>query len=385
MGGTKRRVTEEHRQDQIGKKKDADGKHPSQNSWEKKPAAKCHRGHGREIWQFRQQPGTEHAESSKQKDAQGNQVNKTHLVATLAGRVKTFHLQRLYPPDTSSASPVLNGDLRLANGEDFRLTLASMIHVTILASGSSGNAILAKAGGTSILIDAGLSAKRLTTLLADLETPAESLEGILLTHEHIDHTRGLKGLCSKKTIPVFTNPLTADSLRKGDTQAQWRFFASGAAFQVGEFNIHPFSVPHDAADPVGFVLRYESSSFAILTDLGHAPRQVVNATRGVNAVLLEANHDEALLQNDTKRPWSVKQRILSRHGHLSNQAAANFIAEIASPDLRHVLLAHLSEDCNAPSLATGTILEKLQATGNGHTRVHCPGAEGFPLPHTIGV
>jgi phosphoribosyl 1,2-cyclic phosphodiesterase len=260
-----------------------------------------------------------------------------------------------------------------------------MIHVSILASGSSGNAILAKAGETSILIDAGLSAKRLNEPLAGLATPPEALTGILLTHEHVDHTRGLKGLCGKNAIPVFTNPLTADSLRKGGMQAEWHFFSSGAAFQLGDFNIPPLSVPHDAADPVGFVLRHESSSFAVLTDLGHAPRQVVNATRGVNAVLIEANHDETLLQNDQKRPWSVKQRILSRHGHLSNQAAAGLIAEIASSDLRHVLLAHLSEDCNAPALAAGTILEKLQATGNSHTQVHCPGAEGFPLPHTIAV
>ncbi|MFM8764508.1 MAG: MBL fold metallo-hydrolase [Spartobacteria bacterium] len=260
-----------------------------------------------------------------------------------------------------------------------------MIHVSILASGSSGNAILAKAGETSILIDVGLSAKRLGALLAGLDAPPESLAGILLTHEHVDHTRGLKGLCGNKTIPVFTNQLTADSLRRGNIDAEWRFFASGAVFQLGDFNIHPFSVPHDAADPVGFVLRHESSSFAVLTDLGHAPRQVVNATRGVNAVLVESNHDEALLQNDQKRPWAVKQRILSRHGHLSNQSAANLVAEIATPDLHHVLLAHLSEDCNAPALATATILEKLQATGNNHTRVHCPGAEGFPLPHTIAV
>lgn len=260
-----------------------------------------------------------------------------------------------------------------------------MIHVSILASGSSGNAILAKAGGTSILIDAGLSAKRLGEFLAGLDAPPEDLAGILLTHEHVDHTRGLKGLCGKKTIPVFTNQLTADSLRRGNIEVEWRFFASGAAFQLGDFNIQPFSVPHDAADPVGFVLRHASSSFAILTDLGHATRQVVNATRGVNAVLIEANHDETLLQNDQKRPWAVKQRILSRHGHLSNQSAANLLAEIAGPDLRHVLLAHLSEDCNTPTLATATILEKLQATGNTHTRIHCPGAEGFPLPHTIAV
>jgi phosphoribosyl 1,2-cyclic phosphodiesterase len=260
-----------------------------------------------------------------------------------------------------------------------------MIHVSILASGSSGNAILAKAGETSVLIDAGLSAKRLNSLLESLETPPETLAGVLLTHEHVDHTRGLKGLCGKKTLPVFTNQLTADSLRRGNIQAEWRFFASGAAFQLGDFNIHPFSVPHDAADPVGFVLKHESSSFAVLTDLGHAPRQVVNATRGVNAVFVEANHDETLLQNDQKRPWAVKQRILSRHGHLSNQSAANLVAEIATPDLHHVLLAHLSEDCNAPALATSAILEKLQATGNNHTRVHCPGAEGFPLPHSIAV
>lgn len=260
-----------------------------------------------------------------------------------------------------------------------------MTHVSILASGSSGNAILARAGTTSILIDAGLSAKRLQTMLAAMETPPGTLAGILLTHEHVDHTRGLGGLCGKIDVPVFTNPLTADNLRKKDIQTQWRFFSSGAAFQVGDFNIHPFSVPHDAADPVGFVLRHGSSSFAVLTDLGHAPRRVVNATRGVNAVLVEANHDETLLQNDQKRPWSVKQRILSRHGHLSNQAAANLVGEIASPDLRHVLLAHLSEDCNSPALATGAIMEKLEAVGNTHTRVHCPGAESFPLPHTITI
>jgi phosphoribosyl 1,2-cyclic phosphodiesterase len=130
------------------------------------------------------------------------------------------------------------------------------------------------------------------------------------------------------------------------------FFQADPRFALGDFAIHPFAVPHDAADPVGFVLRHESSSFAVLTDLGHIPRHVVNSTKGVNAVLLEANHDEEMLQNDSKRPWSVKQRILSRHGHLSNQAAASLIGEIATPDLRHVLLAHLSDDCNTPALAS---------------------------------
>ena len=260
-----------------------------------------------------------------------------------------------------------------------------MIQVSILASGSSGNAVLVKAGDTSILIDAGVSAKRLLALLADLQTPPETLSGIFLTHEHVDHTRGLKGICGKNPVPVFTNMLTADALRKVGMEAEWRLFSSGAVFDVGDFQIQPFSVPHDAADPVGFVLKNGSSSFAVLTDLGHAPRHIVSATRGVNAILLEANHDETILQNDQKRPWSVKQRILSRHGHLSNQAAADLVGEIASPNLRHVLLAHLSEDCNTPQIATRGVLEKLQTSGNHHTQVHCPGAEGCELPHTIVV
>ncbi|MEI8293426.1 MAG: MBL fold metallo-hydrolase [bacterium] len=260
-----------------------------------------------------------------------------------------------------------------------------MIQVSILASGSSGNAILAKAGTTSILIDAGLSAKRLQNQLASLDAPPEKLAGILLTHEHVDHTRGLSGLCGKCMIPVFTNPLTADSLRKTVPQAEWRFFSSGSAFEVGDFHVHPLAVPHDAADPVGYVLRHGGASFAVLTDLGHTPRHVVHSTRGVNALILEANHDENLLQNDSKRPWSVKQRILSRHGHLSNQDAAVLVGEIASQDLRHVLLAHLSDDCNTPALATAAIREKLDRTGNEHTRIHCPGAEEFPLPHTIMI
>ena len=260
-----------------------------------------------------------------------------------------------------------------------------MIHISVLASGSSGNAVLARAGGTCLLIDAGLSAKRLESHLDALDSPASQLAGILLTHEHGDHTRGLKVLCTKNSVPVFTNPLTADSLRKSDIPTEWRFFASGSAFQLGDFKILPFSVPHDAADPVGFVLTHEASSFAVLTDLGYATRQVINAVQGVHALLIETNHDESLLQNDQKRPWSVKQRILSRHGHLSNQAASKLVADIATPSLRHVLLAHLSEDCNAPALATAAIREKLDSAGHHQTAIHCPGTPEFPLPHTITV
>jgi phosphoribosyl 1,2-cyclic phosphodiesterase len=244
-----------------------------------------------------------------------------------------------------------------------------MIHVSILASGSSGNAILAKAGGTSVLIDAGLSAKRLNSLLESLETPPETLAGVLLTHEHVDHTRGLKGLCGKIPIQVFANPLTADSLRKAGTEVNWRFFASGAAFQVGDFNIHPFSVPHDAADPVGFLLATPAGNIGFLTDLGHATKLILERVKPSNLLVLEANYDVKLLQEDTRRPWSTKQRIASRHGHLSNHAASEVATAILHDGLRRIYLGHLSRDCNTPELARKTVGAALDAAGANHVQL----------------
>jgi phosphoribosyl 1,2-cyclic phosphodiesterase len=163
-------------------------------------------------------------------------------------------------------------------------------------------------------------------------------------------------------------------------EAEWKLFKSGSRFELGELSVNPFSVPHDAADPVGFVLASGNSSFGVLTDLGSATRQITNAVQGVSALLVESNHDESLLQNDTKRPWSVKQRILSRHGHLSNQAAADLVASAASPSLRHIALAHLSADCNTPELARTAVREKLESTGIPLPEIHCPGTPESPLP-----
>lgn len=258
-----------------------------------------------------------------------------------------------------------------------------MLQLSVLASGSSGNALLVRGESTSILIDAGISARQLESRLLTLGVTLENLAGILITHEHGDHTRGLKVLCSKKRIPVFTNPLTADSLRKIAIDTDWRLFNSGSPFEIGELRIQSFSVPHDAADPVGFVISNANLSLGILTDLGYATRQIIHAVRGVGALVIETNHDETLLQNDTKRPWSVKQRILSRHGHLSNQAAAKLVAEIATKNLRHILLAHLSEDCNTPDLACETIRQNL--TISIPPEIHCPGSATHPLPHTIQI
>jgi phosphoribosyl 1,2-cyclic phosphodiesterase len=258
------------------------------------------------------------------------------------------------------------------------------MRVTILASGSSGNVVLLQTAETSVLIDIGLTAKRINGHLTTRGVEANSLAGVLLTHEHGDHTKGLRVFCANSSVPVFTNPLTADSLKRSGVVANWNLFASGAEFQIGDLRVLPFSVPHDAADPVGFVFRHAESSFAVLTDLGYATKQVVNCVQGVSALLIETNHDETMLQNDTKRPWAVKQRILSRHGHLSNVAAADIVANVATPQLSHVLLGHISEDCNSSTLATQAVRTRLDADGHTQVEVLCASSkDDAPVSITI--
>jgi len=259
-----------------------------------------------------------------------------------------------------------------------------MLEIHVLASGSHGNALLLRHGNCRVLVDAGLSARKLSARLEACGTPPDQLDGILLTHEHGDHTRGLKVLLAKRRIPVFTNPLTADHLKRTGVVADWNLFSSGTQFQLGPLDVLAFSVPLDAADPVGFVVRSEAGSFAVLTDLGYATRQVVESVRGVNALLIETNHDEALLQQDLKRPWSVKQRILSRHGHLSNAAAADLVAEVATETLSHVVLGHLSRDCNSPDLASSAVSSRLEAKGHRRVAIQCaPSEEDAPILRVV--
>jgi phosphoribosyl 1,2-cyclic phosphodiesterase len=240
-----------------------------------------------------------------------------------------------------------------------------MFEVITLASGSEGNSTLVRNETASFLIDAGLSAKQLTARLLAIGLSPEQLSGILLTHEHGDHTSALKVMLTRYQLPVFCNLLTGRALQDfGLVHGDWRFFQTGSEFWIGSFAIRAFSVPHDAIDPVGFRISCEGSCFGVLTDLGYATRLVFDALRGVRAILIETNHDEALLQNDFRRPWSVKQRILSRHGHLSNIAAARVLAELEAP-LEHIILGHLSRDCNSPNLALDCALEGLANSRSG--------------------
>jgi len=256
-----------------------------------------------------------------------------------------------------------------------------MLEVTILASGSSGNALLLRGEEATVLIDAGISARRLTSGIASCGLDPSDLDGILLTHEHGDHTQGLKVFCRKSEVPIYANAHTAQALQAGGLQARWKIFQTGSPFLLGGLKVETFNVPHDAADPVGFCVESAGIRFAVLTDLGHASTLVVERVRNVDAILIEANYDTDLLQNDPKRPWAVKQRISSRHGHLSNAAAAEVLAHAAASRLRHALLGHLSRDCNTPDLASSAALRAMQQAGRSDIELFCaePNVQSQPF------
>jgi len=245
------------------------------------------------------------------------------------------------------------------------------MQVTVLGSGSAGNCTFIETDTTAVLVDAGLSSRQIAQRLQLIGRNIEQLDGILLTHEHTDHTRALAVLCRERAIPVYANRPTAEALAgspewNGHTRVAWRLFSTGCPFEVGDMTVESFSVPHDSQDPVGFIIRHGSHAVGVLTDLGHVTKLVIERVRAVEALIVEANHDVKLLQEDAARPWALKQRIMSRHGHLSNDAAATLACEVATVRLRHVLLAHLSRDCNRPELALRAVGSQLQKRGVKH-------------------
>jgi len=241
---------------------------------------------------------------------------------------------------------------------------------TILGSGSAGNCAYLEAGQTRLLIDAGLSARQIRLRLAALGRVVESLSGILITHEHGDHVQALKVFAARHDIPIYCNRFTREAIEyQMGLKLACRVFETGTSFAIGDVEVESFSVPHDAQDPVGFLVRTQTVNVGVLTDLGHVTRLVLERLRPAQVLLVEANHDVRLLQEDTRRPWTTKQRILSRHGHLSNEAAAAMVETLADGALQHVFLGHLSRDCNRPELAHAAVAGRLQALGAQHIQI----------------
>ena len=247
-----------------------------------------------------------------------------------------------------------------------------MMRMAVLGSGSGGNATLVQCGTTLILVDAGLSAKQLMLRMEQMGVTPEQLDAILLTHEHSDHARGVDVLMRQRSIPVYANLLTQEALSyKMKSKIPWRIFRSGQDFTLGELSIQAFQIPHDAAEPVGFVLRGHDTKLSMISDVGHATHIIREQLKDSHAIYVEANYDENMLEMDTKRPWSTKQRIASRHGHLSNNQTANLLSDVACAKLRTVVLCHLSSDCNCSKLATRTISEHLANNGYNQVGVQC--------------
>lgn len=245
------------------------------------------------------------------------------------------------------------------------------VTVSMLASGSRGNCAVVASARTKILVDAGVSGRETFKRMKLLGEDARSLSAILITHEHCDHIYGLATLAKKLRIPVFmtgaTHQAWARSMRDQNgvrpRLEKFERFEAGCSFQVGDIAVQPFTIPHDAADPVGFTFRAEGIKVGIATDLGYLPASVRDHLRGCDVLVMESNHDLEMLRGGPY-PWSVKQRVMSRVGHLSNEALADFFANDYDNHATFVVLAHLSDQNNHPEIARRGAERALAARGN---------------------
>ena len=242
------------------------------------------------------------------------------------------------------------------------------MRVTVLGSGSAGNATLVEAGDARILIDAGFSGRDIERRLCAVDVDPATVNAIVITHDHGDHTRGMGVLARRLRVPLYLTARThaaCASLLDGSETV--RMYGSAAPFQLGALEVRPFLTVHDAADPIAVTVRNVDSGarLGIATDLGRPTAAVRAELAGCHMLVLEANHDDALLWSGPY-PWSVKQRIASSHGHLSNRAAAELARELFHSGLSNIVLAHLSEHCNNADLArhaVGSALARLRYRG----------------------
>lgn len=230
-----------------------------------------------------------------------------------------------------------------------------------LASGSKGNCIYLGTPTTKILIDAGISAKAIRERLAEIGVELEQIDAVLVTHEHSDHIKALDVLGCKLGIPIFANSDTAKAIYSMlDECPKFKIFSTGETFEFGDIEVHPFSIQHDAVDPVAFTIRVAGLKLGFCADLGFVTTLVANQLKECDYLYVEANHQPSMVHS-CARPMVYKQRVLSRQGHLSNEECAKLIEQVYHSGLKHVHLAHLSSECNMPELALQIISDKLKS------------------------
>lgn len=232
-----------------------------------------------------------------------------------------------------------------------------------LASGSKGNCVFLGTEQTKILIDAGIGIRALIAKLAEIDVDISEIDAVLVTHDHGDHILGLKTLTNKFGIPVFANHETAKGIVESlGICPKFKVFSTGETFEFGDLEIHPFSIQHDTMDPVAFTIKTGALKLGFCTDLGFATSLVQHTLQECDYLYLESNHQPSMV-HASPRPMVYKQRVLSRHGHLSNEACGDLLAHIAHPGLKHVHLAHLSTECNTPETALGVVRGILEKHG----------------------
>jgi phosphoribosyl 1,2-cyclic phosphodiesterase len=242
--------------------------------------------------------------------------------------------------------------------------------VAVLASGSSGNAIWVSAGSTAVLIDAGISGRRIARETAQLGLDADSLEAVLVTHEHNDHVSGLGPVARRFEAWAYASAGTHAAIDRRLGKCPGRVVVeAGTEFEIGDLRISPFAVSHDCEEPIGYALTDGRTRVVVATDLGVVGHPVRERMREADCVVLEFNHDERMLL-DGSYPWFLQQRIMGVEGHLSNNAAAREIERLADRPLSDIILAHLSRENNTPKIALETASRALESVGRTDVRIH---------------
>ncbi len=244
-----------------------------------------------------------------------------------------------------------------------------MIRLSVLASSSRGNASVISGGNTHILVDAGISATRIRQGLATCGLSVPGLAGVFITHEHLDHTCGLGVLSKKDELHLYCSRYLAPDLRDMTARTVFTYVEPGAAIRVGDFTVTPFEVSHDALDPLGYLFECDGTKLGYVTDTGCIKRGMKDLLAGVDMLYLESNYDPDMLRN-SGRPLQLIDRISGTWGHLSNTQAGDFVRSIAHAGLQHLIIGHLSPECNTPDIATRAmqaVLDELHIP----TQLHC--------------
>ena len=238
-----------------------------------------------------------------------------------------------------------------------------MFNFYSLYSGSSGNSLLVQTENTLVLIDAGVSSKKIELALNNLNLNPTQIDGILVTHEHTDHVQGLGTFSKKYNLPVYVNQKTLDAMpkQKEKIENNVNIIKIEEKFEINDLQIKPFSIPHDAANPCGFNICKDNKKLSIATDIGHMTNGIIKNLENSNFVLIEANYDPEVLMY-SKYPYPLKNRIAGPTGHLSNESAGKTISYLLKSGLKQAMLGHLSKESNFPELAYKTVVEELIST-----------------------